>query len=93
MPLNLTINKAAEIAGSQTKLAELLGVARPHISNWKQGSRTCTIDKRIKLAQIAGLDPTTAVLEGLADQLDENDQWQKQAKETLNAILNAFPQT
>lgn len=92
MPLIDTIEKAAAIAGSQTKLAELLGESRPHVSNWKAGTRVCTIDKRIKLAQIAGLDPTMAVLEGLADQLDENDEWQAKAKETLNAILNAFPE-
>lgn len=92
MPLYLTIEKAAAIAGSQAKLAELLGEHKAHITNWKAGTRTCTIDKRIKLAQIAGLDPTMAVLEGLADQLDENDEWQGKAKETLNAILNAFPE-
>lgn len=93
MTLIFTIEKAAAIAGSQTKLAEMLGERRPHISNWKAGTRTCTIDKRIKLAQIAGMDPTTAVLEGLADQLDENDEWQRRAKETLKAILNAFPES
>jgi 23S rRNA (uridine2552-2'-O)-methyltransferase len=91
MSLIATIERATEVAGNQTKLAELLGEPRPHISAWKSGQRTCTIDKRIKLAQIAGIDPTYAVLEGLADQLDENDEWQGKAKETLSAILNAFP--
>ena len=93
MSLNLTIEKAASIAGSQAKLAILLGEQRTHISNWKAGTRTCTIDKRIKLAQLAGFDPTRAVLEGLADQLDETDEWQKKAKETLTAILDAFPES
>lgn len=50
------------------------------------------MDKRIKLYQMAGMDPTFAVLESLAGQLDENDEWQRQAKATLDAILNAFPE-
>lgn len=92
MTLIFTIEKAAAIAGTQAKLAEMLGERQQHVSNWKAGTRTCTIDKRIKLAQIAGLDPTQAVIEGLADQLDEHDEWQQRAKQTLNAILNAFPE-
>lgn len=92
MPLDLAIKRAASILGSQQALADSMGEPHTHISAWKTGKRTCTIDKRIKIAQIAGMDPTQAVLEGLAAQLDENDEWQGKAKETLNAILNAFPE-
>src|SRR3989344_5023470 len=92
MPLKIAIERAAAIMGSQRDLAAALGERENHVSSWKSGARPCTLDKRIKIAQIAGKDPTQAVLEGLAAQLDENDEWQGKAKETLNAILNAFPE-
>lgn len=92
MPLKLAIERASAILGSQRELATSLGERESHISGWKSGKRACGIDKRIRMAQIAGMDPTQAVLEGLAAQLDENDEWQGRAKETLNAILNAFPE-
>lgn len=91
MPLNLTITKAAAIVGGQAKLAEIMGVARPHISNWKAGTRTCTIEKRIKLAEIAGEDPTRAIIEGLIAQLDKSVELQAGAARMLQSMLDAFP--
>lgn len=91
MPLNLTIEKAAAVVGSQTKLAEVLGVARPHISNWKKGTRACTIEKRIQLAEIAGDDPQRAIIEGLIAQLNPNVELQASAARTLQSMLDAFP--
>lgn len=92
MPLKLAIERASAMLGSQRELAASLGDREAHISAWKAGTRACGIDKRIKIAQIAGMDPTQAVLEGLAAQLDEGDEWQGKAKDTLNAILSAFPE-
>lgn len=91
MPLNLTIEKAAKIVGSQAKLAEIMGEQRTHISNWKAGTRTCTIDKRIKLAEIAGDDPTRAIIEGLIAQLDQSVELQAGAARMLQSMLDAFP--
>lgn len=91
MTLIFTIEKAAAIAGTQAKLAEMLGERQQHVSNWKAGTRTCTIEKRIKLAQIAGLDPKRAAVEGLIDQLDETDKVQQDAKAMLQSMLDAFP--
>lgn len=91
MTLIFTIEKAAAIAGTQAKLAEMLGERQQHVSNWKAGTRTCTIEKRIKLAQIAGLDPKRAAVEGLIDQLDETDKVQQEAKTMLQSMLDAFP--
>jgi len=91
MSLSFTIDKAAAIAGNQTKLAEMLGEQRPHISNWKAGTRACTIEKRIRLAEIAGLDPQRAIIEGLIAQLDLNDETQAGAAKMLQSMLDAFP--
>lgn len=91
MTLIFTIEKAAAIAGTQAKLAEMLGERQQHVSNWKAGTRTCTIEKRIKLAQIARLDPKRAAVEGLMDQLDETDKVQQEAKAMLQSMLDAFP--
>jgi len=91
MTLIFTIEKAAAIAGTQAKLAEMLGERQQHVSNWKAGTRTCTIEKRIKLAQIAGLDPKRAAVEGLIDQLDETDKVQQEAKAMLQSMIDAFP--
>ena len=91
MPLNLTIEKAAKIVGSQARLAEIMGEQRTHISNWKAGTRTCTIDKRIKLAEIAGEDPTRAIIEGLIAQLDQSVELQAGAAKMLQSMLDAFP--
>lgn len=91
MPLNLTIEKAAAIVGSQAKLAEMLGEHKAHITNWKAGTRSCTIEKRIKLAQIAGHDPYAAIIEGLIAQLDQGDEIQAGAAKMMQAMLDAFP--
>ena len=91
MTLIFAIEKAAAIAGTQAKLAEMLGERQQHVSNWKAGTRTCTIEKRIKLAQIAGLDPKRAAVEGLIEHLDETDKVLQEAKGMLQSMLDAFP--
>lgn len=91
MPLNLTIDKAAEIVGSQAKLARQLELYPTHLSNMKAGTRPCTIDTRIKLAQIAGHDPYAAIIEGLIAQLDQSDEIQAGAAKMMQAMLDAFP--
>ncbi len=91
MSLKIAIERASALVGSQREVANAMGVSEQWVSNWKNGSRPCGMDKRIRLYQMAGLDPTYAVLESLAEQLDSKDEWQEKAKETLRAILDAFP--
>lgn len=92
MPLSTSIEKAAKATGSQRALAELLGEREQHLSNMKHGSRPCSIAKRVQIAQIAGLDPTRAVLEGLIAELDQADEIQAGAATMLQAMLDAFPE-
>jgi len=91
MPLNLTIEKAASIEGSQRALAKKLGMRENYLSDMKQGLKPCTVANRVKIAQIAGTDPKRAAIEGLIDQLDETDKVQQEAKTMLQSMLDAFP--
>lgn len=65
--LNELINRAKAIAGSDYKLAKLMGVPAQHISNWRHGSRNCSPEDVAILAGVAGLDAVSwhirAVLE------------------------------
>ena len=90
MPLNISIEKASQIVGSQRALAELLGERETHLSNMKHGTRACTIEKRIRIAQIAGHDPYAAIIEGLIAQLDQSDEIQAGAAKMMQAMLDAF---
>ncbi|MDP2818314.1 MAG: hypothetical protein Q8O29_08545 [Polaromonas sp.] len=91
MSLKTTIKKAAEVAGSQTALAELIGATPQHISSFKSGARICGLKTRIKIAEIAGVDRVRTIFEYFVDSLDEKDAYEHAAKESLQAMLNAFP--
>lgn len=92
MSLKFSIDRAAEIVGSQNKLAEQLGLKGPNLSEMRSGKRTCPISVRAQIAHIAGHDTTRAILEGLASKLDPNDEWEGKALATLQAVIDAFPE-
>lgn len=91
MSLKALIDKAIETAGSQAKLAELMGVKQQHISAWKTGVRTCTTASRIELCKITGYDLKTALLEQIVEDLNQEDETEAEAANTLKALLKAFP--
>lgn len=91
MSLKALIDKAIETAGSQAKLAELMGVKQQHISAWKTGVRTCTTASRIELCKITGYDLKTALLEQIVEDLNQEDETEAEAAKTLKALLKAFP--
>ncbi len=55
--LNLLIDKASAIAGSDGKLARSIGVPPQHVSNWRHGHKTATPADQALMAHVAGLDP------------------------------------
>ena len=59
--LNLLMDKAAEVVGSDYKLAQALGTDRQIISNWRHGRRTATPEDQALIAAVAGLDPITTL--------------------------------
>lgn len=91
MPLNISIEKAASVAGSQARLAKMLDVYPTHLSNMKAGTRPCTIETRVRIAEIAGEDPTRAIIEGLIAQLDQSVEVQAGAARMMQSMLDAFP--
>lgn len=55
--LILLIDKAKEIAGTDARLAALLGQHYQVVSNWRSGLKRPSIEDCALLASIAGLDP------------------------------------
>ncbi|APW37524.1 hypothetical protein RD110_10265 [Rhodoferax koreense] len=90
MSLKLTIEKAVEVVGSQAELARMLDVAPQHISNYKTGKKICGLERRIQIAKIAGEDPRRAIVDYLADQLDESDDYKAEVKQQVIAIYESF---
>lgn len=55
--LNLLIDRAAKIAGSDRKLALMLGEPPQRVSNWRHGHAVAQPEDWALLAHVAGLDP------------------------------------
>lgn len=91
MSAKTLIDQAAEKAGSLRKLGELLEIPAGNLTQMKQGKRPCKPHMRARIAEVAGVDATRAIIEALQDELDENDETQKGAKEMIQAMLDAFP--
>ena len=51
------IERASAAAGSDYKLAQLIGQGRQRISNWRHGEVTCPVEDQALMASVAGLDP------------------------------------
>ena len=85
------IDKAIQATGSQTKLAEKMGVRQQEVSSWRTGARNCTTATRIELCKIADYDLKVALMEQVIESLDQNDQTQAEAGAMLQAIVDAFP--
>jgi DNA-binding transcriptional regulator YdaS (Cro superfamily) len=91
MSLKSTIDKAAQNAGSQAALAELIGETASHISAFKKGTRYCGYKKRAAIAAIAGENVARAMLEAITEDLSSEVPHEAEAKRALQAILTAFP--
>lgn len=65
MQLNVLIERAAAIAGSEYKVAKALGVTPRQVCDWKAGRRTCSPEDRALLAEVAGEDPVAVAMEAL----------------------------
>ena len=90
--INELIESAAEVAGSQRKLAALLEVNPSNLIEMKQGKRACSWRLRGKMRVILGEDPTHAFVAAMAEELamSENAD-EKKAADGFQAMLAAFP--
>jgi hypothetical protein len=55
--LDQLIDEASKAAGSDYKLAAMLGVTRQNVSNWRHNRTTCPAGDVALMAEIAGMDP------------------------------------
>lgn len=90
--LNLLIEKAIPIAGSQRKLAVLLGLEHANLVQMKQGKRPANWKVRGKLRAITGEDPAHAFMAAMTEDLEQSEnEDEKKAADGLKAMLAAFP--
>lgn len=86
------IERAAEAAGSQRKLAALLEMNPSNLIEMKQGKRACSWRVRGKMRAILGEDPTHAFMAAMAEDLSVSDnEDEKKAADGFAAMLAAFP--
>ncbi|MDA8450383.1 helix-turn-helix domain-containing protein [Acidovorax sp. NCPPB 3859] len=85
--LNSLIEKAASIAGSEYKLAQLLGMQQPTIAAWKSGKRPCSAPDRAALASVAGEDAAVAAVEAVLEGINLETPKGQRAKAALEAAL------
>lgn len=56
MTVKTLIDKAAEKVGNKSKLADLLGLTKSQIYEWRSGVKRCSPADRARLADLAGED-------------------------------------
>lgn len=90
--LNLLIEKATAIAGSQRKLAALLDMEQANFAKIKKGERPANWRIRGKLRAILGEDPAHAFMGAMAEDLEQSEnEDEKKAAEGFKTMLAAFP--
>lgn len=90
--LNALIEKAAEVVGSQAKLAEVLELHKSNLTHMKQGTRKANWKIRGKLRAITGEDPAHAFMAAMAEDLEETGgEDEKKAAEGFKTLMAAFP--
>ena len=86
------IEKAAEQAGSQRKLADLLEIDAASLIQMKQGKRPANWRVRGKLRAILGEDPAHAFMAAMAEDLEQSEnEDEKKAASSFKSILAAIP--
>lgn len=65
--LNELLEQANEKCGNYSKLAEMLGVSRMLVSQWKTGAKPCPPEEQARIAEIAGFDPVEALVNAVIE--------------------------
>lgn len=66
------IESASEKAGTEYKLAQVMGYDQAAITKWKNGNKPCPIEAQAIMADIAGLDAMETVAKGLLERSEGN---------------------
>jgi DNA-binding transcriptional regulator YdaS (Cro superfamily) len=67
MQLQSLIAQAASIVGSEYRIAKELQIPQSYITQWKQGTRTCSAEDRAILAEMAGVDPWPEIAQAMEE--------------------------
>jgi hypothetical protein len=51
------LDKAKNVAGTNTAVAKSLGISLQQLTNWRTGNATCSPENQALIAAVAGLDP------------------------------------
>lgn len=87
--LNILIDKAAQIAGSDYRLAQVAGISRQQISDWRHGRKACPPADQALMAHVAGLDPVQV----LARATVEAHEGKPKGDALMRALGKALPAT
>lgn len=80
------LDSVKQVTGSDGKTARTLGIAPNVISEWRRGKRSCTIETRIKLAALAGIDPRD-VLEPYIEETLKGTPWLEAGMRAMGKAL------
>lgn len=83
------INLAVEKCGSQTKLANKIGIQPSIVSNWLKNKRKLTIIEVVILAEIANLEVKEWLIRATINKYQEDEK----AKEAVNVLKKALVAT
>lgn len=85
--LDELINRAAKVAGSDSKLAELIDVSRQAVSDWRHGRKPCPPADVALMAELAGLDPEAWTARAVIQQHEGTKKGAKLEKALKKAAL------
>jgi plasmid maintenance system antidote protein VapI len=87
------IEAASIAAGSQNKLAGLLGLSAPNLVEMKKGLRACTWRVRGRMRVVLGESPEHAFMAAMAEDLAQSENTDEQtAAASFRTMLEAFPE-
>lgn len=82
------LDEASAVAGTQARLAELMGIPKSHITQMKQGKRPANWRVRGKLRVILGQDPSHAFVAAMAEDLASSEhEDEKKLQQALRPCL------
>lgn len=80
---------ATKAVGSEYKVAKLMGKPQSHISEWKNGKRSCSPEDRAELAAIAGISPAHELLMAVLEKYEGTPRGDR-LKEALTKAAEAI---
>lgn len=63
------IDRARDVAGSDSALARALGATPQKVNDWRHGRAACPPDVQAVMASLAGGDPVAALINAVAERL------------------------